>query len=74
MKPIEKYTAIMLGTETVNDNVNIKLTYGQITGPYYSQNHPDEIFDTKEEAIEYAYKEDKWSRWLIVPVIAFDNF
>ena len=36
MKTVKKYTAIQLGTETVNDNVNVKLSFGEITGPYYT--------------------------------------
>lgn len=71
---IKKYTAVMLDTETVNDDVNLKLTYGQIRGPYYSRETPEEQFDTEEEAIEYAYKQNKYARWLILPVVYFDNF
>ena len=74
MKVIKKYTAIQVHTTTVDDNVNVKLTYGQIKGPYYSQEHPQEIFDTEEEAIEYAYKKEPWGKWLILPFVCFDNF
>jgi len=73
MKVIKKYTAIILGTKTVNETVKVKLSYGRIEGPYYSQSEPEEEFDTEEEAIEYAYKKDKWSRWLILPIIRFDT-
>lgn len=73
MKVIKKYTAIQLGTDIVNDEVNIKLSFGEITGPYYSQTHPEEEFDTEEEAIEYAYKQFKYGRWIILPIIEFDN-
>lgn len=74
MKIIKKYTAIQLGVETVNDNVNIKLSFGEITGPHYSQTRPTEEFDTEDEAIEYSYKFNKWGRWLIIPVVRFDFF
>lgn len=74
MKLIKKYTAIKLSTEQVNDNVNVKLSYGEIKGPYYSTIHPEEEFDTEEEAIEYAYNTDEWVKWLIIPIIKFDNF
>lgn len=73
MNPVKKYTAIQLGTETVNDSVNVKLSFGEITGPYYNTIHPTEEFDTEDEAIEYAYKFDKWCRWLIVPIVKFDT-
>lgn len=56
MNIIKKYTAMQIGTQTVNDNVKVSLEYGEITGPYYSQEYPKEEFDTEEEAIEYAYK------------------
>lgn len=74
MKPIKKYTAILLGTKTVNDEVKVSLSYGRIEGPYYSQETPTEEFETEQEAIEYAYKKDKYASWLILPIIRFDNF
>ncbi len=70
---IKKYTAIKLSTDKVNDTVNCRLTYGEIEGPYYSQDHPKEEFDTEEEAIKYSYKKNKYSTWLILPIIRFDN-
>ena len=73
MKVIKKYTAIQLGTQTINDEVNVVLSYGEITGPYYSQKHPEEEFETEEKAIEYAYKQFKYGRWIIIPIIKFDN-
>jgi len=60
MKTVKKYTAIQLNTETVNDNVNVKLSFGVITGPFYSRNYPTEEFDTEKEATEYAYEINKW--------------
>jgi hypothetical protein len=74
MEAIKKYTAIQIFHTTVDGSVNIKLTYGQIEGPYYAQNHPEEIFDTEDEAIEYASKKDPWLTWLILPVVTFKNF
>lgn len=73
MELIKKFTPIQIYTKTVNDRVNIKLTYGEIEGPYYSQEEPDEEFDSEDEAIEYAYKKDKHANWLIVPRISFCN-
>jgi hypothetical protein len=74
MKYTKKYTAIQLGIETVNDNVSIKLAFGEITGPYYSRDYPKQEFDTEEDALEYAYKTDKYTRWIIIPLIIFDNY
>jgi hypothetical protein len=71
MKPIQKYTAIKLGSKVMpDDTVKVKLSYGDISGAYY----PTEEFDTEREAIEYGYEIDKWARWLILPVITFNNF
>ena len=64
----------MVNTVTVDDRVDLKLSYGKIEGPYYSREHPKELFDTEQEAIENAYNTDKWANWLIVPVVRFDNF
>jgi len=72
MKVIKKYTAIKLGTQIVNDTVNVELSYGEITGSYYNTIYPIQEFDTEEEAISYAYKIDKHIKWLIVPLIQFD--
>jgi hypothetical protein len=73
MKVERKYTAMQVGTKNVNDTVKVSLEYGEITGPYYSQEHPEEVFDTEEEAINYAYKHCKYSRWMIVPIVTFDD-
>jgi len=74
MKTLKKYTAIQLGTEIVNDNVNVKLSFGEITGPYYNVTQPEQEFDSEDEAIEYAYKINKYGRWLILPIVSFDAF
>ncbi len=74
MKVIKFYTAIQLDTERTNEQINVKLTYGNIDGPYYSQEHPKQEFICEQEAIEYAYKKDKYASWLILPVIRFNNF
>lgn len=70
---IRKFTAIQLGTNVINQEVKIDLSYGEICGPYYDQTNPTEIFDSEEEAIEYAYENDKYARWLILPVITFET-
>ena len=49
-----------------------KLSYETIEGTSYSPDYPEEEFDTEDEAIEYAYKKSKYSKWLIVPIIKFD--
>tara|TARA_R110000796_G_scaffold97757_1_gene204994 strand:+ start:3139 stop:3360 length:222 start_codon:yes stop_codon:yes gene_type:complete len=68
-----KYTAIKIGTKTVDDTIKVTLEYGEITGPYYSQEYPEEVFDTEEEAIAYAYEFCSYSRWMIVPIVTFEE-
>lgn len=74
IKVINKFTAVQIGTETVNDFVKVNLVYGSIDGTYYSQEHPQQEFDSHEEAVAYAYKKDKYSTWAIIPIVRFDNF
>jgi len=74
LKVIKKYTAIKVGRKQVNNTIEVSLSYGDIEGPYYSETHPKEEFDTEEEAIEYAYEFDKYCVWMVVPVISFDLF
>ncbi len=73
MKVIKKYTAIIVGTNTVNDTVKIDLEYGEITGAHYDRQEPETEFHTEEEAIKYAYEKDECCTWLIVPVVTFEN-
>ena len=72
MKIIKKYTAIQIETNTVNRTVKIELEYGEIEGPYYSQERPETEFDTEDEALEYAHKKNKYATWLIVPIVKFE--
>ena len=72
MKVIKKFTAIQIGTHTINDKVAIDLCYGDIDGPYYDKEYPEEEFDTEDEAIKYAYNKSEFSKWLIVPIIKFN--
>jgi hypothetical protein len=72
MKVIKKYTAIQLYSKNIQNRVDVELSYGGITGPYYSLDYPQEEFDSEEDAIEYAHKTYKWGRWLILPVVKFE--
>ena len=75
MKTIKKYTAVQISAvnDYNTDQVRVKLKYGNIEGPYYSQIFPEEEFDTEEEATEYAYKYNKCANWLILPIIRFED-
>jgi hypothetical protein len=73
MKVEKKYTAIRIRTKTVNDIIKLSLEYGEITGTHYSQEYPEEVFETEQEAIAYAYKSCEYSRWMIVPIVTFDK-
>ena len=70
---IRKYTAIKVDTDTVNNEVQVALTYGFKTGPYYDQESPTELFDSEEEAISYIERTDEYATWLILPVIRFER-
>lgn len=74
MKIIKKYAAIMANETKINREIKVDLTYGNVEGPYYSEEYPTTEFDTEDEAISYAYKKSQYQTWLIVPVIRFDNF
>lgn len=66
MEVIKKFTAIQIESyKGKYDQVMVELSYGRIE-------EPEEEFDTEEEAIDYAYKKSKYSKWLIVPIIKFD--
>lgn len=74
MKLIKKYTAIQLETTEVDHELKVDLTYGSMEMNWGGYDHPDEIHDTEEEAIEYAYKTGKYAKWLILPVVSFDTW
>ena len=38
MEIIRKYTALQVRKENIDDNVRVKLTYGEVSGAYYSKN------------------------------------
>lgn len=73
MEIIKKFTAVQILPKKINDNVVAEFEYGQITGPYYSTTEPETEFETEQEAIEWAYKENKYVNWLILPMISFKN-
>lgn len=73
MNIIKKFTAIIISTKTINELVSVSLDYGEITGPYYSQQHQEQEFDTEEEAIKYAETADKYATWLILPTVRFQK-
>lgn len=64
----------MISSKKVNDNVEAVMDFGRIEGPYYDEETPEEEFDTEKEAIEHAYKKEKYANWLILPLVKFDNF
>lgn len=71
MEIIKKYTAIQVNSKKINDNVIVEFEYGRISGPYYDETRPVTEFNTEEEAIEWAYTENEYANWLIVPIINF---
>jgi hypothetical protein len=63
MKVIKKYKILEYHTTEIDGNVYAKLEdYDRFTS-----------FNTEEEAIEWAYTNYKWTTWIVLPVITFDN-
>jgi len=69
----KQFTAIKVETTNIDSEIKLDLSYGYETGPYYDRQYPPDTFPTEGQAIEYAYKTDKRSKWLILPIISFDN-
>jgi hypothetical protein len=66
MNYTKKYTAIQVKQE----GCKIKFYFRKFAK--YLADEPQSVFDTEEEALESAYKENKYGTWLIVPIIKFD--
>jgi hypothetical protein len=63
MKVIKKYKLVEYNTTEIDGDVSARLAdFDRFT-----------LFDSEEEAIEYAYSTFKWSTWVILPVITFDT-
>ena len=73
MEIIRKFTAIQIYPKTINNEVKVELEYGNISGPYYDKTEPETEFNTEQEAIEWAYTENEYGNWLILPMISFKN-
>lgn len=73
MKVIKKFTAVIIGQEKVNHEINTTFSFGEISGPYYDEKVPETEHDSEDAAIAYAYKTDKYATWVILPIINFDN-
>lgn len=78
MKTIKKYTAIMIleisqERHEVGDYYTPTLSFGQVRGAFYSKEYPEKEFDTEDQAIEFAYKENKYVNWMIIPIIKFEE-
>ena len=73
MEIIKKFTAVQISTKTINNVVMAELEYGRISGPYYDVTEPETEFDTEQEAIEWAYKEEKYGDWLILTKVSFKS-
>ena len=74
MEIIKRFVLIEYEEETINDDVLLTMTLGRVGGPYYSRSSPDSIFDTEDEAIAEAYQRSRYKRYIILPIVSFDNF
>lgn len=58
MKVIKKFTAVIIGQEKTNQEINTTFRFGEITGSYYDENIRETEHDSEDAAIAYAYKTD----------------
>lgn len=69
---IRKFAPIRLDTVNEDRDVKAHLYMGKPTGPNYNLDFPPMESDTEKEAIEWAYQEDQYATWMIVPIIRFN--
>lgn len=74
MKYKKQYCAVHLETVQSNDKFDVNLSFGRDSGGYNGYSSPAQWFDSEQEAIEFAYSENKWQDWSILTRISFDNF
>ena len=63
MKTRKKYRILKISISTINGSQVGTLNMDE-----------EDSFDTEEEAIKWAFKQDKWGDWMIITHISFDNF
>lgn len=61
------FIALQIDTGNTDDTITASFKVGEIEGPYYNRHYPEEEFDTEEEALEWATKENEYARWIILP-------
>lgn len=71
MKIVKKYVAIQIDKSKIDDKLVPNFKHGDYK---YYDDYIQTLFDTEDEAIKWAYDENEWGNWMIVPVIKFDNF
>ena len=69
MTVIKKFTAVIIDRGDEYSDVTVNLSLGR---PSRFSDYKKQIHDTEEEAIEYAFSEDRFAKWLILPIISFD--
>lgn len=74
MSPITKYAALRLHDRTTNDERFCDLHVGKVEWNYGRSTTPPITHDTKEEALAYAYEQNRYGTWLIQEVVEFDNY
>lgn len=71
MKIRIKYRPVSISYRRINDNKEIVLDVGS-TNEMSTEDY-DRVFDTKEEAIKCAYKNNSFGGWTIFEVISFEE-
>lgn len=68
MKVIKKYIVVNEKLNKINESVSLDMKIGDRDASLYSR-----MFDTEEQAVNWAYQEDKWDGYIILTHISFDN-
>lgn len=73
MSIVKSFHLLEVNEKRIDNEKTIKLSYGSVNDWEHSY-RSQTVFNTEQEAIEYAYKENKYADWVILPVISFHNF
>ncbi len=71
MHIIKKFTAIKVKHQNIGDKLVPELSFGEIQSNYGRGVYPATKFDSEQEAIEYAFNENQYADWLILPIVSF---
>ena len=73
-KVFNKYAALKI-IESQNGGTSVQAHFecGELTGPVFRKEYPSYIYDTYQEAVDFAEKNGNYATWCILPVIQFSK-